>query len=255
MHNIRFFSTKRYVNDGHTLGNYENFNLALHTGDTPEQVIKNRALLQHLYDLPNEPLWLNQTHSTKCIMDGDRSIDGDAAITQEVGKVLAVFTADCLPIFAFDNNHTTVGIAHAGWQGLHDGVIDNFIDGFSKLGIDPNNLIIHFGTALGQMHFEVDSAFVERFTHKHDRYREAFISAINHTPLTADTPIDSSAKCLFNIYQAAQINLELLGMLQQAILPSEREENECTYKSAELFSYRRDGQNSGRQAHIIYLNT
>ena len=50
------------------LENFENFNLALHVNDKRENVLENRSILKDYYGLPSDPVWINQTHSSICVM-------------------------------------------------------------------------------------------------------------------------------------------------------------------------------------------
>ena len=81
--NVKFLSTERTIEGGNSLGRFNNFNLALHVNDNAENVISNRSILRDYYDLPSEPVWLNQTHSSICCnASGLNSIkDADASFT------------------------------------------------------------------------------------------------------------------------------------------------------------------------------
>ena len=65
--NVKLLSTQRFFDGGKSSGNFENFNLALHVNDNQDRVLENRKMLKFHYDLPSEPIWINQTHSSKCI--------------------------------------------------------------------------------------------------------------------------------------------------------------------------------------------
>jgi copper oxidase (laccase) domain-containing protein len=65
--NVKILSTQRFIEGGKGSGNFENFNLALHVNDNQESVLENRKILKSFYDLPSEPQWINQVHSSKCI--------------------------------------------------------------------------------------------------------------------------------------------------------------------------------------------
>ena len=230
MKKVKYFSTLRTTKGGFTTGNYTNFNLATHTGDDTNLVIKNRKLLVNKYNLPQMPKWLEQTHSNICLDDSDNSNFADSIITRKSGVVCCVMTADCLPIFAYDKNHTVVGVAHAGWQGILGGVIQNFIQ---KFNIKTTDLIVDFGVALGQENFEVGIDFYHNFIAQDNDFKQCFIKFEN--------------KYKFNIYQSATIILKKLG------ITTINNNNDCTFSNQDLFSYRRDGNNSGRQAHLIWL--
>ena len=61
--NVNFLSTERYIEGGKSAEKFENFNLALHVNDKKESVLENRSILKNYYELPSDPVWINQTHS------------------------------------------------------------------------------------------------------------------------------------------------------------------------------------------------
>jgi YfiH family protein len=208
---------------------YDNFNLALHVGDNAIQVKNNRELLLKKYNLPSVPKYLEQIHSNICLQASSSDCVGDAIVTTEKGVVCAVMTADCLPIFVCDTLGTQVGVAHAGWKGLVNGVIESFIDSF-----ESKNLLVHFGPAISQAAFEVGEEVYRQFIDKDLKLEQAFIA--------------KGVKYRLDIYQAARIILNDLGI--KLISGGD----ECTYTQQDkYFSYRRDGANSGRMAHLIWI--
>jgi len=48
--------------------------------------------------------------------------EGDYLITRMPGMGIGVLTADCLPVICIDQEHSAIGIAHAGWRGAVAGV-------------------------------------------------------------------------------------------------------------------------------------
>lgn len=238
---LKKFSTPKIISGGNSTnstGNYENFNLATHTGDDLTLVEKNRQLLIEKYNLPQAPRWLEQTHSNICIDDNDVSNFGDSIITRKRGVVCCVLTADCLPVFAWVNNNITqtpeiVGVAHAGWQGIFNGVIEKFIANFLTNNIDAKDIHIEFGVALGQDNFEVGVDFYQHFVDKNQKFKDCFISFKD--------------KYKFDIYKSCEIILKELGV--QHITKNTSD----TFIDDNCFSYRRDGKNSGRNAHCIYM--
>ena len=147
--NIKLLSTPRLIDGGHSKGNFANFNLALHVGDEQASVLANRALLSKHYNLPSAPIWINQTHS-KMSVDADSTssiVNADASYSKKLGTVCGVLTADCLPVFVSNREGTAVGIAHAGWRGLVDGIIESLIE---SLDCNGEDLIAHLGPAISQ---------------------------------------------------------------------------------------------------------
>ena len=208
---------------------YSNFNLATHVGDNPQSVEHNRDLLAQYFNLPAEPKWLEQVHSNICLDASSDECVGDASFTCEKGVVCAVLTADCLPIFVCNQTGTQVGVAHAGWKGIVNGVIESFIKQF-----ESNDSLVHFGPAISQQAFEVGEEVYQQFVDK--------------DPLLSYALVQKGDKYQLDIYQAAKIVLNGLG------IDSITGGGECTYIQREdYFSYRRDGKHSGRMAHLIWL--
>jgi copper oxidase (laccase) domain-containing protein len=70
--------------------------------------------------------------------------EADAAVTDVPGCVLAVLTADCAPVVLVGER--AVGVAHAGWRGLLDGVLERTIEAMAALGDPPRRA--HLGPCI-----------------------------------------------------------------------------------------------------------
>jgi YfiH family protein len=231
--NIKLLSTPRLIDGGHSKGNFANFNLALHVGDEQASVLANRALLSKHYNLPSAPIWINQTHSKMSVNADSISsiVNADASYSKKFGTVCGVLTADCLPVFVSNREGTAVGIAHAGWRGLVDGIIESLIE---SLDCNGEDLIVHLGPAISQLSFEVGSEVKSQYLSKNKNFENCF-SYLNN-------------KYYLDLYEAARIVLKGLGV--NSISGGDR----CSYKeSDQYFSYRRDGKSSGRMAHLIWM--
>ena len=231
--NIKLLSTPRRIDGGHSKGNFANFNLALHVGDEQSSVLANRDLLLRRYNLPSVPVWINQTHSNISV-DADSTssiVNADASYSKKPGTVCGVLTADCLPVFICNKEGTAVGIAHAGWRGLVDGVIESLIE---SLDCNGEDLIAHLGPAISQLSFEVGGEVKSQYLSKNKNFKNCFAYLNN--------------KYYLDLYDAARVVLKSLGVA--SISGGDR----CSYKeSDQYFSYRRDGECSGRMAHLIWM--
>ena len=231
--NVKFVSTPRYIKGGRSKENFENFNLALHVNDLKANVLENRKILKKHYELPSEIVWLKQTHSSICV-DADKIneiIEADASFTSKQGVVCGILTADCLPVFVSRIDGSKVGIAHAGWRGLLSGVIENLIKSFESNGED---ITVHLGPAISMYSFEVGKEVKDLYLSKNKNFERSFGFKNN--------------KNYLDLYNAARIILE--GLNIKYISGGGR----CTFKeSKHFFSYRRDGINSGRMAHFIWI--
>jgi len=231
--NVKLLSTPRLLEGGRSKGNFDNFNLALHVDDDQNSVLANRDLLLRHYNLPSAPAWINQTHS-KITVDADAIssiVNADASYSKKIGTVCGVLSADCLPIFACNKEGTVVGIAHAGWRGLVDGVIESLIESLNCKGED---LIVHLGPAISQLSFEVGDEIKSQYLSKNKNFENCFTYLNN--------------KYYLDLYYAARVVLKSCGI--SSISGGDR----CTYKESDhFFSYRRDGKYSGRMAHLIWM--
>ena len=231
--NVKLLSTQRFFDGGKSSGNFENFNLALHVNDSYENVLENRKILKVQFDLPSEPIWINQTHSSICVNAASikTTIDADASFSSKVGVVCGIMTADCLPVFVSRKDGTMVGIAHAGWRGLVSGVIDNLVSSFNAKGDD---LVVHLGPAISKNFFEVGEEIKDLYLSKNIGFKRSFYIKNN--------------KNYLDLYDAARVVLE--GFQINSISGGDR----CTFQeSSDFFSYRRDGISSGRMAHLIWM--
>ncbi len=226
---VRILSTQRYLTGGASQNNFANFNLATHVGDDSEHVAHNRQLLIDHFQLPSAPKYLEQIHSDICLDASGDACMGDAVITDQPNTLCLVMTADCLPIFAASSDGQQVGVAHAGWKGIVGGVIESFISRFQT-----QDLYIHFGPAISKAHFEVGKEVLAQYLDKDPNLAEAFEQR--------------DRRYYLDLYQAARIILTQLGVQQIS------GGDQCTYTQDEqYFSYRRDGQHSGRMANLIYF--
>jgi len=231
--NVKFISTQRYIDGGKSSGNFDNFNLALHVNDNRANVIENRKILKVQFDLPSDPVWINQTHSSTCIdaTSLKKIVQADASYSSKLGIVCGIMTADCLPLFVSNKEGTMVGIAHAGWRGLASGIIENLIKSFNS---DGDNLVVHLGPAISKKCFEVGDEVKSLYLSKNINFERSFTRKKN--------------KNYLDLYDAARMILE--GLQINSISGGER----CTFQeSNNFFSYRRDGINSGRMAHLIWM--
>src|SRR5512139_288237 len=156
---------------GVSRGPYDSFNLADHVGDEPSAVARNRALLER--ELPAKPLWLAQVHGTT-VADAatEQGVPtADAAVARASGAVLAVLTADCLPVLFAARDASAIGIAHAGWRGLAAGVIEATV---ARMRVAPSSLVAWLGPAIGQAAFEVGDEVRRAFVDLDPGAAEAF---------------------------------------------------------------------------------
>src|SRR5579859_2325674 len=119
-------------------------------------------------------VFLHQTHGTqgKFITNVDACHnlpsfvhDGDFLITNVPHIGIAVATADCLPIIAYDSKHKVIGIAHAGWRGSVARIVQIFIQRmYSTYETQPEDLEVFFGPSAKACCYEVKEDFAENIS-------------------------------------------------------------------------------------------
>jgi YfiH family protein len=227
---IRTWQTQRA--GGVSRGAWESLNLGAHVGDDQVAVADNRKRLVRELELPADPRWLEQIHGT-CILDLDRGETGpaDGAVTATPGRVLAVMTADCLPVLLAARDGSRVGVAHAGWRGLAAGVLEAAVTALDRA---PDELLVWLGPAIGQAAFEVG-----------DEVREAFVTT--DTGAAAAFRPNSRGRWQADLHALACERLRRRGV--ELIYGSPQ----CTFSDpTRYFSHRREAP-CGRMASLIWI--
>lgn len=218
---------------GVSRGPWESLNLSLSCGDKREDVLANRERLSRF--LPAEPMWIRQVHGSR-VLDPptDAGEEADAAVSSARREVLAVLSADCLPVLLCDDRGRYIGVAHAGWRGLAAGVIEATVE---RMRISPGRLIAWLGPAIGGEAYEVGG-----------EVREAFAGARAFARLCPERAfIASGDRWRLDVAEAARVILAALGV--ERVYGG----GFCTFGDPErFFSHRRDGV-TGRMATMIWL--
>ena len=216
---------------GVSQGAWASFNLGQHCGDQADHVAINHQRLAA--QLPAAPHWLRQVHGTRVIHLDDWSpgIEADGAWTDRPDVVVAILTADCLPVLLADRQGSLVAGLHAGWRGLAGGILSA---GVAALPITPDRLVAWLGPAISAAAYEVD-----------DPVREAFVS--QHVEWSKYFPVNARGRYQADLKGLAREQLAAAGVAD--IVDSDL----CTAGQPErFFSWRRDGGRTGRQASLIW---
>ena len=158
---------------GSSTAPFDTFNLGMRSGDDPAIVERNRADLVERFSLPSPPKWLRQVHGTHVAIEpGDDEPEADAAITRTPGTVLAILTADCMPVVFAARDGSVLGVAHAGWRGLAGGVLDATI---AAMHTAPADIVAWLGPAAGVASYEIGEDVHAAFVGQSPDAESAFV--------------------------------------------------------------------------------
>lgn len=233
---IRALTTLRFGLGG-SQPPFDRFNLgngSSDAGDSPTQVAANRAALRDALQLPSEPHWLRQVHGVgvhqaAAALAPDVLPEADAVIGNGE-QVLAILTADCLPVLLCSEDGAAIGAAHAGWRGLATGVLEATVQ---AMPVPPARLMAWLGPAAGPQAYEVGDEVRSAFVDRDPRAASAFRAT-------------RTGHWLCDLYALARQRMAAAGVTRVY------GGGLCTISAPQRFySHRRDGR-SGRMASLIW---
>ncbi|WP_337178036.1 peptidoglycan editing factor PgeF [Hydrogenophaga borbori] len=244
--NVHAFTTLRHGAGG-SKAPFDTFNLGNFrdaSGDDPAVVARNRAELVERFGLPSAPHWLKQVHGTRVVrfdapalpalpQTGEDEPEADAAVTSTPGVVLAILTADCLPVVFAAKDGSEIAAAHAGWPGLSKGILEAALAAMRTSAAD---VVAWIGPAAGPSRYEVGRDVFDAFVSRDAGAAACFVPTREGHWL-ADLPA------------LARRRLAAAGMALADIHGGDL----CTMSDpARFFSHRRDGR-SGRIATLAWM--
>ncbi|MCR6497295.1 peptidoglycan editing factor PgeF [Thermomonas sp. S9] len=213
---------------------FDRFNLGVRCGDAPEAVAENRRQLAAALALPSVPRWLRQVHGVAVAVEpAEDEPEADAAVSAIPGRVLAILTADCLPVVLAARDGGEIAAAHAGWRGLAAGVLEATV---AAMRTPPAGLMAWLGPAAGPQAYEIGA-----------EVRAAFVDVdpVADAAFVATRP----GHWRVDLYALARRRLAAAGLAMDAIHGG----GLCTISDrARFYSHRRDGR-GGRMATLAWI--
>ncbi len=229
---------------GVSVGPFASFNLSLKVGDDPRAVERNRRSFERETGLAWEAMvGLDQVHGVDVLVV-DRPAGGlppveqrrfDASVTARDDVVLAVRTADCVPILLFCREPRAAAAVHAGWRGTLEGVAAATARQLERsFACKPKDLLAAVGPCIHARAFTVGPEVFGPFS---ERFGEPVASELDGG-LHVDLPAANQRRLLEA--GLAHDRVEVLDL--------------CTFERDDLFfSHRRDRGSTGRQIAFIGL--
>jgi hypothetical protein len=236
-------------------------NLGFAEWDTTENVLENRRRFQSSLDADGLRLCgLSQIHSDVVhIFEAapDVPCRSDASTTNRPGLLLAVQTADCVPILLADTKNRTVAAVHAGWRGTLRRIVAKAIGKMQmQFGTKPIDLLAAIGPSIGgccyEVGTEVASEFRSQFSNASDWFDELRtgdepnpLQWLNRKPPGHQPP---PKNVLLDLRKANRAQLLETGVPASSIFLNDL----CTACRRDLlFSYRKECGATGRLMSVI----
>jgi YfiH family protein len=253
-------------------------NLGFTDWDTRENVLASRTRLLSALDAKHMKLvTLRQFHSDVIRVldaypertprglsrDHSGAPRGDAAITRTPELLLAVQTADCIPILLVDPVRRVVAAVHAGWRGTLRRIAAKTLGRMqAEFGTQPSQAVAAFGPRIGVCCYEVGPEVAQAYASQFAEARRWFegpfdqlasgeepnpLKWLSMTPPGHDPPpprvrLDLAAA---NRWQLLDAGIRASNIISSPLCTS------C--RSDLLFSYRKEGDRTGRLMGLIGL--
>ncbi len=96
--------------------------------------------------------------------EGRAALEGDGLMSRRPGRLLAILTADCVPVLVADTRTHAVGAFHAGWRGTLGRIVEQGIGKMrARYGTRVEDVVAAIGPCIGACCFEVGEEVRERF--------------------------------------------------------------------------------------------
>ena len=211
---------------------FSSLNLGFGVGDDAERVATNFARVAGGLGVSADHIvTMRQTHGADVAVIADvptRPPIVDALVTTTPGIVLCARGADCIPVLFTDEAAGVIGCAHVGRSGLASGVAPATVGRMRDIGADAVLALI--GPHVCGGCYEVPATL-----------RDQVGAVVPEAPATTRWGAPA-----LDIGAGVRAQLERAGC---EVVDASR----CTLEDLDLFSYRREGRRSGRQAGLVRL--
>jgi YfiH family protein len=198
--------------------------------DNEEIVARNRDAFLTQVEINSDSLALvHQIHSDK-IVEVEKPGDfgkADGLISNIKGLTLGIKIADCAPVLMADTKSDWIAAIHAGWRGASQQIHLKTITMLQERGVEPENLKIYIGPCISAEKFEVGEEVAAQFPE--------------------NVVLRNYKKPHVDLKQYLRNSLVTSGVVENHIEIDSR----CTISDELFYSYRREGDRSGRMMAFI----
>lgn len=234
---------------GVSSGCFSSMNLGFGRGDSEENVLENYRRICGAIGIRVESVVLPDQVHELTVRRASKADCGkglflprdytsvDAQITNEPEVALAVFGADCVPVFFYDPETRAIGTAHAGWRGTIGRIAGRTVTAMQReFGCRPETMQAYIGISVCGNCYTVGGETAQRF-------QEEFPAAIRR-----DVEADDTWK--LDLWKVNRMILEESGLKKEHIITG----GVCTMCHPDiLFSHRVAGDARGNMAGFLML--
>jgi polyphenol oxidase len=221
---------------------FASLNVGRTVGDDQANVVENhRRIYAHLHLQPDQVVTGHQVHGNRVAAVGPSDVGSvvpntDGLVTNTPGVALMLRFADCQSILLYDPEHHAIGLVHAGWRGVAQGVGRRAVEAMHHhFGSRPKNLIAGLGPAIGPCCYMVGDDVAAAMGYALRNWKEVM-------------QLESEGQWRFDLPAANAQQLAAAGVRHI------EEAGMCTAcRVDEFYSHRAEQGRTGRFASVIYL--
>ncbi|EGT3614658.1 peptidoglycan editing factor PgeF [Clostridium perfringens] len=193
---------------------------------------RNLEDLKEIFSL-EKVVYVNQTHSHDFIDATGENFKGnkdcDAIVTKDKNTLIGVFTADCVPVIAYDKEKEVIAAIHSGWKGTYNKIVRNTCE-YMKEKYGCENIKVIIGPHVRECCYEVSEELA-------DKFREVFGKEVCNGRM-------------LNLEECVKIQLK--GIVKEENITSV---GICTYceEKIEMHSYRQKQEMAGRLFSAVFI--
>ena len=169
------FSTR---SGGVSEGKYASLNLSFNRGDAEENVLENFKRISEIGFPVEKMVFSDQVHGIgirnvlendcgKGIISESDIVGIDGLMTNIPNIVLVAFSADCVPLFFYDQIKNVIALSHAGWRGTLMEIGKVTVNEMKTVfGCCPNDILVGIGPSICMKCYEIGSEVADLFIEK-----------------------------------------------------------------------------------------
>jgi YfiH family protein len=166
---------------------FATLNVGRTVGDDPDAVAENHARIYAHLDLkPNQVVTPSQVHGNHVAVIKDKKTpelipNTDGLVTATPDTALLLRFADCQPILFYDPIHRALGLVHAGWRGIAQGIARRAVERMEEaFGSEPGTLVVGLGPAIGPCCYTVGDTVASAMSYALSNWREVMSQEQDH---------------------------------------------------------------------------